>query len=216
MASQKVFMKMVVIGDSGVGKTTLLQQYINQRGDKSNKPTIGADLFKEELEIDGQKVAIQIWDTAGQERFHALGFSFYKGADCCALVYDVTNPKSFESLEKWKKGFIDNSSPSDTSTFPFCVFGNKADKVEERAISEEEEQKWCEENHIKDHFSTSAKTAMNVKEAFYSMIEKALARAKKASMPKPGSIIGKDRPIRGTKLQRGGKPQDRLQNVCEC
>jgi Ras-related protein Rab-7A len=72
-------------------------------------------------------VTLQIWDTAGQEKFQSLGYAFYRGADCCALVYDLTSAQSFESLDRWKKGFIDNAGPSDPSTFPFVCLGNKLD-----------------------------------------------------------------------------------------
>ena len=75
---------------------------------------------------------MQIWDTAGQERFQSLGLGFYRGADCCALVYDITSAKSFESLTKWRQGFIENSNPTDLNTFPMVLFGNKKDKEDER------------------------------------------------------------------------------------
>ena len=119
MSGQKIFIKIVVIGDSGVGKTSLLQQYLNGSMNSQTKPTIGADFSKKTIEIDGQDVTLQIWDTAGQERFQSLGYAFYRGADCCALVYDITNANSFENLNKWKLGFIENASPTDVGTFPF-------------------------------------------------------------------------------------------------
>ena len=119
MSSQKIFMKIVIIGDSGVGKTSLLQQYMHDKMNSSTKPTIGADFSKKNINIDGQDVTLQIWDTAGQERFQSLGYAFYRGADCCALVYDITNSTSFENLEKWKQGFIENASPTDVASFPF-------------------------------------------------------------------------------------------------
>ena len=119
MSGTKIFMKIVVIGDSGVGKTSLLQQYMNGKMNAQTKPTIGADFSKKTIEVDGQEVTLQIWDTAGQERFQSLGYAFYRGADCCALVYDLTNSSSFENLDKWKMGFIENASPSDVATFPF-------------------------------------------------------------------------------------------------
>ena len=86
------FIKIVILGDSGVGKTTLLQQYVHNKLNANTKPTIGADFSKKEVEVDGQTVTLQIWDTAGQEKFQSLGFAFYRGADCCALCYDLTNP----------------------------------------------------------------------------------------------------------------------------
>ena len=78
--------------------------------------------------IDNTVVTLQIWDTAGQEKFQSLGYAFYRGADCCALVYDITNQTSFESLSRWKAGFIENAGPSDPHSFPFVCLGNKLDQ----------------------------------------------------------------------------------------
>ena len=91
MQRKKNFLKIVILGDSSVGKTTLLQQYLNGKASGQSKPTIGADFSKKEILVDGAVVTLQIWDTAGQEKFQSLGYAFYRGADCCALVYDITN-----------------------------------------------------------------------------------------------------------------------------
>ena len=135
MASKKKnFLKIVILGDSGVGKTTLLQQYLSGRTTGNAKPTIGADFSKKEVMIDNTLVTLQIWDTAGQEKFQSLGYAFYRGADCCALVYDITNGKSFENLSKWKDGFIEHAGPDDAKTFPFVLLGNKLDKESDRKV----------------------------------------------------------------------------------
>ena len=132
MASKKKqFLKIVILGDSGVGKTTLLQSYMNKATGNS-KPTIGADFQKKEVMIDNQQVNLQIWDTAGQEKFQSLGYAFYRGADSCALVFDITSQKSFDSLAKWKEGFLTHSAPNDPATYPFVVLGNKLDKEANR------------------------------------------------------------------------------------
>ena len=132
---KKNFLKIVILGDSGVGKTTLLHQYLNGRIQAKSKPTIGADFSKKEIMIDNTVVTLQIWDTAGQEKFQSLGYAFYRGADCCALCYDITNAQSFEQLEKWREGFIENAGPSDPDTFPFVCIGNKLDLEPERSVS---------------------------------------------------------------------------------
>ncbi len=84
--------------------------------------------------IDNTLVTLQIWDTAGQEKFQSLGYAFYRGADCCALVYDITNGKSFENLSKWKDGFIEHAGPDDAKSFPFVLLGNKLDKESDRKV----------------------------------------------------------------------------------
>ena len=92
---KKCFVKVVAIGDSGVGKTSLIQQFEHSRFTNNFKPTIGADFSNKEVSIDGRVVTLQIWDTAGQERYQSLGNAFYRGADCCFLTYDITDIQSF-------------------------------------------------------------------------------------------------------------------------
>ena len=116
-----------MIGDSSVGKTSLIQMFENARFTENFKPTIGADFSNKEIQIDENIVILQIWDTAGQERFQSLSSAFYRGADCCALVYDITNPASFDNLLNWKQIFMTKSAPVHAESFPFLVLGNKAD-----------------------------------------------------------------------------------------
>jgi Ras-related protein Rab-7A len=84
------------LGGAGVGKTSLLNQFVNREFTAQYKATIGSDFSSKQLDVDGKFVTLQIWDTAGQERFQSLGPTFYRGTDCCILVYDVTRPASFE------------------------------------------------------------------------------------------------------------------------
>ncbi|MFS7969681.1 putative small GTP-binding protein [Helianthus anomalus] len=106
LMSDRMLLKVIVLGDSGVGKTSLMNQYVYKRFNKQYKATIGADFVTKELHIDDKLVTLQIWDTAGQERFHSLGVSFYRGADCCVLVYDVNIQKTFETLQTWHEEFL--------------------------------------------------------------------------------------------------------------
>ena len=89
-----------------------------------------------EMEMDGEtrQVCLQIWDTAGQERFQALGVSFYRGADCCVLVYDITDGRSFDHLPNWQKQFLHHCAPEEPKSFPFLVVGNKSDDEEKREV----------------------------------------------------------------------------------
>ena len=103
---KKCFVKIVAIGDSGVGKTSLIQMFEHTRFTENFKPTIGADFSNKELTIDGKVVTLQIWDTAGQERYQSLGTAFYRGADCAFLVYDITNNWSFDNIPNWKNSFL--------------------------------------------------------------------------------------------------------------
>ena len=89
--------------------------------------TIGVDFKIKSINIDGIKIKMQIWDTAGQEQFSSIGYSFYRGTNCCVLVFDLSSKQSFESLANWKKEFIEKANPKEPSKFPFVVIGNKTD-----------------------------------------------------------------------------------------
>ena len=99
---------MVIIGDQGVGKTALLDSLQYRRISKTAKPTIGADFMKKKVVLpEGTEVNLQLWDTAGQERFQSLCSSFYRGADCCVIVYDVNDETSYRNIKSWRKNFQD-------------------------------------------------------------------------------------------------------------
>ena len=103
-----------------------MNQYVNRKFSKQYKATIGADFLTKEVKIDDENlVTMQIWDTAGQERFQSLGVAFYRGADCCVLVYDVNNERSFQNLENWREEFLAQASPADAENFPFIVLGKQ-------------------------------------------------------------------------------------------
>ncbi|MCO5593721.1 hypothetical protein L7F22_047738 [Adiantum nelumboides] len=107
MATRKrTLLKVIILGDSGVGKTSLMNQYVNKKFSNQYKATIGADFLTKEVQVEDRLVTMQIWDTAGQERFQSLGVAFYRGADCCVLVYDVNVMKSFENLDNWRNEFL--------------------------------------------------------------------------------------------------------------
>ncbi|TYJ36190.1 hypothetical protein E1A91_A05G291100v1 [Gossypium mustelinum] len=103
---RRTLLKVIVLGDSGVGKTSLMNQYVHKKFSQQYKATIGADFVTKELQIEDRLVTLQIWDTAGQERLQSLGVAFYRGADCCVLVYDVNVMKSFDSLDNWHDEFL--------------------------------------------------------------------------------------------------------------
>jgi len=163
------------------------------------KATIGADFVTKETIISdayGQRhlVTLQIWDTAGQERFQSLGVGFYRGADCCVLVYDITDPHSLDNLNHWRGEFLQQvggigSGLGGEAPFPFVVLGNKSDKEQNRRIPLQRAEDWCVQaantnvagglmggsgNMPLQHYETSAKTALNVDEAFHEVARLAL------------------------------------------
>ncbi|PRT55042.1 putative Ras-related protein Rab7 [Wickerhamiella sorbophila] len=165
--ARKSMLKVIILGDSGVGKTSLMQQYVNKKFSTQYKATIGADFLTKELTLDDRRVVMQIWDTAGQERFQSLGVAFYRGADCCVLMFDVNNAKSFEALDTWRDEFLIQANPTDLENFPFVVIGNKIDVDEtRRAVSTQKAQRWCAQKGNLPYFETSAKEATGVNQAF--------------------------------------------------
>ena len=173
---KKLLLKVIILGDSGVGKTCLMNQYVLKKFSNQYKATIGADFLTKEIVIEDKLITMQIWDTAGQERFQSLGVAFYRGADSCVLVYDITDEKSFKSLENWMEEFLAQAGPRNPSTFPFIVLGNKADLAStRRQVQESVATAWCKSKNIK-HFETSAKEAIHVDQAFQTIAKTALAQ----------------------------------------
>ncbi|UKZ46272.1 hypothetical protein TrVGV298_000473 [Trichoderma virens] len=148
--NKKVLLKVIILGDSGVGKTSLMNQYVNKKFSASYKATIGADFLTREVLVDDRQVTMQLWDTAGQERFQSLGVAFYRGADCCVLV---------------------------PPNFPFVVLGNKIDVEEsKRVISTKRAMTFCQSKGDIPYFETSAKEAINIDQAFEVIARNALAQ----------------------------------------
>ena len=94
------------MGETGVGKSSLMLRYTDEKFMPDILPTVGLDFRVKVMELAGYSVKISIWDTAGQERFQSLGVAFYRGADCCVLTYDVTAPNTFKSLDSWRDEFL--------------------------------------------------------------------------------------------------------------
>ena len=153
---RKVFVKLIVLGDSGVGKTALINQYVNRRFGSTYKATIGADFMSKEVVCDGKLATAQIWDTAGQERFKSLGLAFYRGSDCCILIFDLNSAKSFDNLDFWHNEFVHQQGFSDQKSVPIIVIGNKLD-VGHRVVSQKRAQSWCQLHDNCAYFETSAK-----------------------------------------------------------
>lgn len=198
-ASEGMLLKVVILGDSGVGKTALMNQFVNRRFSTSYKATIGADFLTKEVTIDETLVTLQIWDTAGQERFQSLGVGFYRGADVCMLVYDITQPKSFENLDLWRIEFLTQASPSDTQNFPFIVIANKLDRKNDRLVSTQRAQTWCARTSISTlpFFETSAKAATEVEAAFRMAAQLALSKGSMEAEFLPETISFREAPANG-------------------
>jgi len=171
---QKSLLKVVVLGDAGVGKTSVVKQYVNETFDEHYKPTIGADFLTKDVHLPNRRpLKLQLWDTAGQERFRSMAVSFYRGADACVLVYDICDLKTFENLDMWMKEFLQNVGvDNEKEDFPFVVLGNKAD-LPEKKVSTASAEAWCSSKKNVSHFETSALSKKNLNEAFDRIAEAA-------------------------------------------
>ncbi|URE16299.1 ras-related protein [Musa troglodytarum] len=153
--------KMVLIGDSGVGKSNLLSRFTRNHFSLDSKSTIGVEFATRTLQVEGRTVKAQIWDTAGQERYRAITSAYYRGALGALLVYDVTKPKSFENANRWLKELRDHADPN----IIVMLIGNKIDLKHLRAIALEDAQSFAEKEGI-SFLETSALEAINVEKAF--------------------------------------------------
>ncbi|XP_065834137.1 ras-related protein Rab-9A-like [Oscarella lobularis] len=165
MTSKSQLLKVVILGDGGVGKSSLMQRFVSNKFDSQSFHTIGVEFLNKDVSIDGEVYTLQIWDTAGQERFKSLRTPFYRGADCCLLTFGVDDAQSFKNLSMWKKEFLYYADVRDPDNFPIVVLGNKVD-LPNRQVSHEEAAIWCRHNHNSPYFETSAKDAINVDDAF--------------------------------------------------
>lgn len=158
--------KLLLIGDSGVGKTSILFRFSDDAFNTTFISTIGIDFKIKTVELKGKKIKLQIWDTAGQERFHTITTSYYRGAMGIMLVYDITNIKSFENIARWLRN-IDEHANEDVETM---ILGNKSDKEDQRVVSRERGQAIAREHGVR-FMETSAKANMNIEAAFMELAE---------------------------------------------
>ncbi|CAM9730790.1 unnamed protein product [Ectocarpus sp. 6 AP-2014] len=166
--------KLLIIGDSGVGKSCLLLRYSDDQFSGSYISTIGIDFKIKTVFLMGKKAKLQIWDTAGQERFRNITSAYYRGSMGIMLVYDVTDMKSFRNVGNWMRQIELNAAPDVNVT----LVGNKSDVAEaERVVSFEQGQRLAAEHgdHVR-FFETSARSNVNVTEAFEGLATDVITR----------------------------------------
>ena len=161
--------KLILIGNSGVGKSSILQRYIKHTFEESYKCTIGVDFLMKSIIVNGKTVKLQLWDTAGQEKYKSMVSSYYRGANVALIIFDITNHKSFESLPNWIENFYKNGPEQKN----IILIGNKKDLEEERQVTQEEAEAFSETNNM-IYFETSAKDGDNIDYVFNYTAEKLL------------------------------------------
>lgn len=158
--------KVVLIGDSGVGKSNLLSRFIRNEFDLKSLTTIGVEFAQRNLEFSGKVVKAQIWDTAGQERYRAITKAYYRGANGALLVYDITKPITYENVEHWLTELREHAK----TDIHIMLVGNKSDLEHLRIVTTDEGKKFAEENTL-SFIETSALNSMNVEKAFHTILQ---------------------------------------------
>mmetsp|Transcript_341 Transcript_341/g.1004 ORF Transcript_341/g.1004 Transcript_341/m.1004 type:complete len:198 (+) Transcript_341:421-1014(+) len=159
--------KLVLLGDTAVGKSCLVVRFVRDEFFEYQEPTIGAAFLTQTVNLEDTTVKFEIWDTAGQERYRSLAPMYYRGAQAAIVVYDVTNRDSFEGAKGWVKELQRRGDQN----VVIALAGNKADLESKRKVDEEEANEYASEQGV-IHLQTSAKTSMNVKELFVAIATK--------------------------------------------
>jgi small GTP-binding protein len=159
--------KIILIGDSNIGKTSFINRYINRNFTDKYICTIGVDFMMKTILHENNRIKLQIWDTAGMEKYKQITISYYRGAQAAIVCFDLTNRNTFKSVEKWIEDFNHNQSTGKL----IIIVGNKCDLVEEREVSREEIDKFIEMNKY-IYFECSAKQGDNIDEMFTNLAKR--------------------------------------------
>ena len=155
-----------MLGDSAVGKTSIINSFLGEQFSDVYLTTIGKDKLKKEMIMkDGQAIRIIIWDTAGQERFHSLATNTIKGAHGIGLTFDLTRKSTFDNLQLWLKDIKEIND-----LIPIVLFGNKCDLIEKREVTDDDVKTFLNENKFQ-YFETSAKMNINIEQGFNTLAE---------------------------------------------
>ncbi|XP_044481341.1 ras-related protein RABA1d-like [Mangifera indica] len=187
--------KVVLIGDSGVGKSNLLSRFTRNEFSLESKSTIGVEFATRSLNVDGKVIKAQIWDTAGQERYRAITSAYYRGAVGALLVYDVTRHSTFENVERWLRELRDHTDPN----IVVMLIGNKSDLRHLVAVSTEDGKSFAE-NESLFFMETSALEATNVDSAFAEVLTQIYRIVSKKAMETGDDDAASVVPTKGEKI----------------
>lgn len=167
-------MKLIVVGDSGTGKSSLLHRFVEDTFSEDQTQTIGVEFGAKVVQLLGKKIKLQIWDTAGQERYKSVTRSYYRGAVGCLIVYDITNRTSYDHISAW----LNDVRQLAGKEVVVMLIGNKSDLAnsDKRVVSHNEASLFAQENGLM-HFETSAATGELVSDAFLKVAKTALSRS---------------------------------------
>ena len=191
-------MKLILLGDSSVGKTNILTKYLKNFFDPDSKATVGVEFGTKSVEIEGKKIKVQIWDTAGEERYKSITSTYYKGAKGAFIVYDITRKITFESIDKWIGDLKNNG---DENIIIYLV-GNKNDLNDKREVDKNEAMNKAEKYNIA-FMETSALSGDNIQKIFQDLIEKVYVNFFRNSKANKEKEINK-----GIELNKNNKEND--------
>ena len=173
--------KVLLLGDSTVGKTCFLLRYCDKTFQEAHLSTIGLDYRLKTMTLQsGKNIKLQIWDTAGQDRFRAITKNYYKGANGIILIYDVTNMQSYENVKNWIAQIREEANPN----VVIYLAGNKVDVTEEEKIVKTEDGKKTANEFNLPFYETSAKNGININKIFEDLVEKVDEIYSKLETPK--------------------------------
>lgn len=178
--------KIVLVGDSGVGKSNLLTRFTKNEFNFKSSTTIGVEFSTRTVEVQNKKIKAQVWDTAGQERFRAITNAFYRGAVGALLVYDITKHESYMNVEKWLKELREHGD----SNMVHMLVGNKSDLKHLRAVPTEEASSFAEKNNL-SFIEASALDANNVDTAFENVLKDVYNILNQLENNNPRDSVGK-------------------------
>ena len=161
----EMMVKIILIGDSAVGKTNIMSKYLKNEFHEDSKATVGVEFGSKQFKIEGHTIKAQIWDTAGQERYKAITSAYYKGAKGAFVVYDITRKGSFESIEKW----VNDLTSTADKKLTIVVIGNKCDLEDQRQITKEQGEEKANKLEVA-FLETSAFSGENLDKAFEMMM----------------------------------------------
>ena len=163
--SYDLLYKIIIIGDTCVGKSNILSRYLKDEFKEDSKSTVGVELGTKFVKVKGVGAKLQIWDTAGQERYKSITSSYYKGSHGCFIVYDITSETSFENVEKW----YEQAQKDASKEVSIILVGNKCDLENERKVSKEKGEEKAKSLNA-PFFETSALSKINIDDIFKEMI----------------------------------------------
>jgi len=185
--------KIVLIGDSGVGKSNLLSRFTRNEFNIETKSTIGVEFATRSIQTDGKTIKAQIWDTAGQERYRAITSAYYRGAVGALLVYDISKQATFKNVERWLAELRENAS----SNIVVMLVGNKCDLKHLREVEKDAAKDFSEKNNL-SFIETSALDATNVESAFHTILTEIYRRTVRPSVnsaDKKAGGVSESKPI---------------------